>query len=265
MIENVKPVPLIGCAGWSLSGAVQKDFPSEGSHLERYATVFPAVEINSSFYRSHRPATYARWRDAVPDSFRFSVKIPKAITHELRLQKVDELLEQFIHEASNLQHKLGCLLLQLPPSLQYDASIAGRFFDKLRMVTETPVMCEARHASWFNDDVAAVLQRAKIGYVFADPHPVDLPVPDMDAHMVYVRLHGSPVMYHSAYPEAFLARVDEVMRKSLDAGKQTWCIFDNTASGAAVPDALSLLSRQRGGKQGESEGESEDQFEGDSA
>jgi uncharacterized protein YecE (DUF72 family) len=58
------PVILVGCAGWSLSSAVAPEFPGAGSHLERYARVLPAVEINSSFYRPHRAATYARWRDS---------------------------------------------------------------------------------------------------------------------------------------------------------------------------------------------------------
>jgi uncharacterized protein YecE (DUF72 family) len=69
----------IGCAGWSLPRVEQERFPAAGSHLERYASVFDAVEINSSFHRPHRPATYARWAAAVPSSFRFSVKLPKTI------------------------------------------------------------------------------------------------------------------------------------------------------------------------------------------
>jgi uncharacterized protein YecE (DUF72 family) len=238
--------PLIGCAGWSLPGAVQDNFPQEGSHLERYASVLNAVEINTSFYRSHRPVTYARWRDTVPDSFRFSVKIPKAITHELRLQKADDLLVQFTDEVSNLQEKLGCLLVQLPPSLRYEESVARRFFDRLRTLTSVPVVCEPRHASWLEEDAAEMLAGLEVGYVIADPPAVALPVPAVDAGTVYIRLHGSPVMYHSAYSEEFLQRLHEDIKQRMCAGKRVWCIFDNTASGAAVPDALSLRSRFQG-------------------
>jgi uncharacterized protein YecE (DUF72 family) len=242
-------MPLIGCAGWSVPGAVQKNFPPEGSHLERYASVLPAVEINTSFYRSHRPVTYARWRDSVPNSFRFSVKIPKAITHELRLQRADEHLAQFTGEVGNLQEKLGCLLVQLPPSLRYDASVAGRFFDKLRTLVDVPVVCEPRHVTWFEGEAAAMLAGLNIGYVIADPPAVELPFPAVDTETVYIRLHGSPVMYHSAYSEEYLQRLHAGMEQSMHAGKRVWCIFDNTASGAAVPNALSLLSRFRGGEQ----------------
>lgn len=236
-------MPLIGCAGWSVPGAVQEFFPPEGSHLERYASVLPAVEINTSFYRSHRPVTYARWRDTVPASFRFSVKVPKTITHELRLQKVDEHLAQFIDEVGNLQEKLGCLLVQLPPSLRYDALAAGRFFDKLRTLVDVPIVCEPRHATWFEEAAAGMLAESKTGYVIADPPAVKLPVPALDAETVYFRLHGSPKMYHSAYAEEYLQRLHADMERSMRAGKRAWCVFDNTASGAAVPNALSLLSR----------------------
>src|SRR5690349_12428290 len=72
-VENVR----VGCAGWSLPKEHADRFPAEGSHLERYAACFPAVEINSSFYKPHRPTTYARWAASVPPDFRFSVKVPK--------------------------------------------------------------------------------------------------------------------------------------------------------------------------------------------
>ncbi|MDQ3815662.1 MAG: DUF72 domain-containing protein, partial [Armatimonadota bacterium] len=75
----------IGCAGWSIPSPHAPEFPAAGSHLERYAARFPAVEINSSFYRPHRPQTYERWAAAVPTHFQFAVKVPKIITHERRL------------------------------------------------------------------------------------------------------------------------------------------------------------------------------------
>jgi hypothetical protein len=62
---------LVGTAGWSLPSRHAADFPTTGSHLERYATRFDVVEINSSFYRPHRLVTYDRWAASVPDDFRF--------------------------------------------------------------------------------------------------------------------------------------------------------------------------------------------------
>jgi len=235
----------VGCAGWSVPGAVQEHFPAAGTHLERYGSVFGAVEINTSFYRPHRAATYARWRDSVPEDFRFAVKMPKAITHTARLRHVDEALEQFIEEAGHLGRKLGCLLVQLPPSLQFESTVARQFFELLRTKTPTAVVCEPRHPTWFAPSAAALLEALDVPYVSADPSPVPLPVPVRERGVLYIRLHGSPVIYHSTYSEDYLDRLAERMTRGAAAGRQVWCIFDNTASGAAVPNALSLLARLR--------------------
>jgi len=233
----------VGCAGWSLSSAVHDDFPATGTHLARYASVFPAVEINTSFYRPHRAATYERWRDSVPPDFRFSAKVPKAITHEARLRGVHEALEKFIGEVSHLEPKLGCLLVQLPPSLQYDAATALPFFRHLRALTSVHPVCEARHATWFAPAVANALAALDVSCVLADP-PV-APLPETAAKVLYIRLHGAPVVYHSAYAEDFLDGLAERIKREACGGRQVWCVFDNTASGAAVPNALSLLARLR--------------------
>ncbi|RZI43474.1 DUF72 domain-containing protein [Herbaspirillum sp. HC18] len=235
----------VGCAGWSLPAAVQAQFPSGGTHLARYASVFPAVEINTSFYRSHRDATYTRWRDSVPDTFRFAAKVPKAITHEARLNGVDALLEKFVEEVGHLEPKLGCLLVQLPPSLRYDADIARRFFHTLRALTSANIVYEARHATWFTPEAACSLTALGVSAVLADPPVAPLPDAASAAGILYIRLHGSPVVYYSAYPEDYLASLAERIAREARAGRQVWCVFDNTASGAAVPNSLSLLARLR--------------------
>jgi uncharacterized protein YecE (DUF72 family) len=232
----------IGCAGWSVSAAVQEFFPREGSHLERYAAVFPAVEINSSFYRPHRGATYARWRDSVPEAFRFAAKIPKAITHELRLRQAEVLLEKFIGEVDHLGPKLGCLLIQLPPRLAFDAATAQAFFAALRTLTGVALVCEPRHPSWFDAAAADLFARFDIAYVAADPPVAPLPkTPTVKT--TYIRLHGSPEMYYSAYSNEYLQQLAGTIRIATDAGHRVWCVFDNTARGAAQPNALTLLEQ----------------------
>ena len=86
----------VGRAGWSLPGAVIADFPADGSHLQRYAGRLSCVEINSSFYRPYRAATYERWAQSVPDDFRFSVKLPRAITHDGQLRNAGAQLDDFL-------------------------------------------------------------------------------------------------------------------------------------------------------------------------
>ncbi|RKI61836.1 DUF72 domain-containing protein [Corallococcus sp. AB049A] len=218
-------------------------FPTEGTHLERYARVLPAVEINSSFYRPHRPGTYARWRDSVPEAFQFAVKVPKVITHELRLRDAREPLERFLDEAGHLEAKLGCLLVQLPPSLAFHDEVARAFFQDLRERTPVDVVCEPRHRTWFMDEARQTLDASRIRYVRADPPAVSAPQPP-DAEVVYYRLHGSPKMYYSAYSAAFLEALSVEVSGHEQAGRRVWCIFDNTAEGAALPNALSLLHRE---------------------
>ncbi|MGH8076737.1 MAG: DUF72 domain-containing protein, partial [Lysobacter sp.] len=158
----------IGCAGWSILSRHADLFGDGASHLARYATRFDVVEINSSFYRPHRSDTYARWAGVVPAPFRFSVKLPKTITHELRLQKTAKPLDRFAAEVAGLGKKLGGLLVQLPPSLGYDARVASTFFAMLRRRFNVPVACEPRHASWFEPGVESLWQRYDVARAAAD-------------------------------------------------------------------------------------------------
>lgn len=238
---NRDAVVRVGCAGWALSSKVASAFPGEGSHLERYAKVFPCVEINSSFYRPHQEKTYRRWAESVPASFRFSVKMPRTITHERRLQGVEELIEAFLQQAGGLGSHLGCLLVQLPPSLALDVKTAAGFFAALRRATPVPVACEPRHASWFTKLGAAVFDEAGVSCVGAHPSPVADAEPHDDGRLLYLRLHGAPQVYYSAYDEPFIRSIAQRMEQAYLGGKDVWCIFDNTARGEAVPNALTLL------------------------
>src|ERR1700761_6774753 len=152
----------IGTAGWSVPRAVRDRFPAEGSILQKYAAVFDAVEINSSFYRPHKLETYARWAAATPDGFRFSVKLPKSITHERRLVDVDEPLDRFLSETSALGGKRGPILIQLPPSLRFEVGVAEAFLDLFRQRCDGEAALEPRHASWFTPDADALLVRCRI-------------------------------------------------------------------------------------------------------
>jgi uncharacterized protein YecE (DUF72 family) len=239
---------LIGTTGWSLPRAEQPHFPSEGSHLERYSARFAAVEINSSFRRSHKPAIWARWRDAVPPGFRFSVKMPKAITHTARLDVSGDVIAAFLDEISILESKLGCLLVQLPPSLAHDATLARRFFDNLKARTAVPIACEPRHASWFEPDADELLRDSGIARVAADPARVPTASdPGGSRHLSYFRLHGSPKVYYSSYPDEFVTRLANHLRQDTEQDRVVWCIFDNTTLGAATRNALDLSNTLEAG------------------
>lgn len=230
----------IGCAGWSVPLVHAAAFPEQGSHLERYSTHLRAVEINSSFYRPHRPTTYARWAATVPEDFRFAVKVPKDITHTRRLRNAEVQVVRFLDEVVALGPKLGPLLVQLPPSLAFDAGVVDAFFGMLRTQFWGGVVCEPRHATWFSAEAEQLLRAYQVARVAADPALVpQAHLPGGWHEIVYYRLHGSPQVYFSSYGTAYIEQLAQTL-DSAGRGKTVWCIFDNTASGAALQDALLL-------------------------
>ncbi|HET7456284.1 MAG TPA: DUF72 domain-containing protein [Gemmatimonadaceae bacterium] len=241
--------PFVGTAGWSLPRAYADAFPGEGSLLERYARVFPAAEINSSFYRPHQPKTYARWAASVLEGFRFAVKVPKEATHTRKLAGAGPVLDRFLGEATALGDALGPLLVQLPPSLALDRRVAGTFFRVLRKRFDGAVACEPRHATWFTPAADALLRDHRVARVAADPvRAPGADTPAGDPSLVYYRLHGSPRIYYSPYPDDYLRAVAGALRAAVARGADAWCIFDNTTLGHATGDALKVVGLLREGR-----------------
>ena len=232
----------LGTAGWSIPKESAPRFPGEGSHLERYARRLQAVEIDSSFYRPHQPATYARWAAAAPEGFRFAVKVPRQVTHVSRLRDA-ALLDRFADETAALGTKLGPWLLQLPPGLRFDPPSVGRFLERLRSRFSAQVTCEPRHTSWFTPEAGQLLAAFQVARLAADPAicPQATRPGGWDG-LVYYRLHGSPEMYRSSYAGKFLEEMAGLLSTAA-ASAPVWCIFNNTAAGAAIENALALQER----------------------
>lgn len=237
--QDSAPQVYVGVAGWTCPGRADGTFPSEGSHLARYASVLRAVEINSSFYRMHRRATYERWRKSVPDGFRFTLKVPKEITHIRRLVDCDELLQVFLGASAGLAEKRAVILVQLPPSFRFDCDLAASFFANVRRSYRGGIACEPRHESWFTPEAEAVLRDARVARVAADPGVVaEAFKPGGWTDLAYYRLHGSPRTYYSSYNDSQLATLADALREGSQG--TAFCIFDNTAAGAAIPNALTF-------------------------
>lgn len=233
-VANVR----IGCAGWSVPREAAVLFPEEGSHLARYAARFDTVEINSSFYRRHQRKTYERWARSTPEGFRFAVKMPKTVTHQYRLAETETLVRDFLEEISGLGEKLGPVLVQLPPSFRYDGELVDRFFGDLRRRFSGPVVCEPRHGTWFDGEADRRLGTHGVGRVGADPAVCASARAPSAVGPRYWRLHGSPRTYWSVYEDDVLADAARDLLRATREGATAWCIFDNTALGASVPNAL---------------------------
>jgi uncharacterized protein YecE (DUF72 family) len=167
--------------------------------------------------------------------------MPRQITHEKRLVDTSEALTKFFGECCALEEKLGCVLVQLPPSLDFDAKTAEAFFMGLRNEYAGAVSLEPRHESWFEDEPDEMLVNFRIARVAADPVPARVKSanagkPGGFGEQKYWRLHGSPKIYYSAYSADFLSVIADRV------GGEDWCIFDNTALGYATENALALTA-----------------------
>ena len=211
--------------------------------LQRYASAFHGVEVNSSFYRRHRKDTWQRWHDAVPADFRFAVKVPKAITHDLRLVDTSKEIDIFLDDIGSLAAKLGPLLVQLPPSLAFDGHRVEMFFAHLRERHASRVVIEPRHESWALPEANALLSAFGIVRVYSDPAKPALRGAVKQDGFLYLRLHGAAKIYYSSYSQEELVGFSQLLSYAADG---SWCIFDNTASGAALRNAFDMITLQNG-------------------
>lgn len=182
----------------------------------------------------------------MPDGFRFSAKLAKTITHKQRLLEADALIESFVEEVGALGSRLAIILVQLPPSLAFDAAVAAPFFDALAARTGVQMVCEPRHATWFEEDADRLLAERRIARVAADPAKVPVAAEAGGWRgLSYYRLHGSPVPYRSSYEPQRLEAYARRIMGDIEARRDVWCIFDNTASSAATGNALDLQALLR--------------------
>lgn len=231
----------VGTAGWTIAARYQDTLADSGSHLERYGQRLNAVEINSSFRRHHRVQTYARWASSVPTHFRFSVKVPRELTHDGELTPQPDVLDQFIEEVLGLGHKLGVLLVQLPPRLAFDKSVARGFFSELRRRIDVQIACEPRHPSWSSGAANSVLAEYEVARVAADPPPwPGADEPGGCERFAYFRWHGQPRKYYSDYDAERLGSLQQQMSIVGERAFDIWAIFDNTVLGCALGNALAI-------------------------
>ncbi len=244
-VKRVKLGPLIkpriGTSGWSYPEWKDGFYAGvpRGRWLEHYASAFDAVEVNATFYHTLRTSTLESWRDRTPPAFHFCIKASRYITHIQRLDTTDESFARLRAQADALGTKLAVVLWQLPQGLHRDPDLFERFARRLDDWSQVRHAVEFRHASWFDDDVAQCLTEHRIAAV--QSHAADWPMWEaVTTDLVYVRLHGGVRTYDSAYPSAMLRRWADRIEKWLAERRAVHVYFDNTASGHAVSNAMTL-------------------------
>lgn len=280
----------IGISGWTYKGWRGVFYPKKLAHKQELAyaaRAFPTVEINGTFYSLQRPTSYATWAAQTPDDFVFAVKGSRYITHMRRLRDIRKPLANFFASGIlRLEEKLGPFLWQFPPNFAFTAEKLEEFFTLLPRTTEAAAALgsehdpwmkgkvflessvdrplrhaiEIRHASFITPEFIRLLRRQRIALVCADT--VEWPrLMDVTADFVYVRLHGSEVLYASGYDaaalDAWAARVAAWARGSQPAdgeyastakpprraSRDVYVYFDNDAKVRAPFDAQGLTER----------------------
>ena len=226
----------IGVSGWRYTPWRGNFYPAglaQSRELHYASRQFPSIELNGSFYSLQRPSSYALWAQQTPDGFVFAVKGSRYITHMLRLRNIEAAVANFFASGLfALGDKLGPILWQFPPNMQFDAPLFESFFSALPRTTlaaariaqgrdqrlqgreslEPPGnhrmrhAVEVRHESFVTPAFIALLRKYRIAWVVADtPRPWPL-YEDLTADFVYMRLHGATELYKSRYTREQLER-----------------------------------------------------------
>ena len=232
----------IGTSGWSYDHWTGVLYPPELPPRERLATYvrqFRTVEVNSTFYRWPRPATFAGWRRRLPEDFVLAVKAPRGLTHGARLYAPERWIGRIVAGIHELGARRGPLLVQLPPDLPYDWARLAYFLALLPPWLH--VACEFRHPSWHREETFALLERHGAAYCVMSG--ANLPCTlRATSQTAYLRLHG-PDPYHlyaGSYPDDDLRWWADRLREWSAQGHTVYAYFNNDGDGNAVRNAAHL-------------------------
>lgn len=232
----------IGLSGWSYSG--WKDTFYAGvkrkDWLTHAASRFPTLEVNATFYRGQQEKTFRRWRAETPNDFLFSIKGHRVVTHRLGLRNVGESVLLQRDNAKPLGTKLACVLWQLRAVARADKARLAGFLKVLKRWPGPTHVMEFRDPSWFTDENADMLEAAGVANCIS--HAADWEMWDRAAGpLAYVRLHGAPRTYASAYGPRKLSDWADRIEGWQAEGRNVFVYFDNDAEGAAFRDAARLM------------------------
>ena len=229
----------IGTSGWSYKhwrGTFYPEATKVKDQFAYYFSKFDSVEINNSFYRLPTKETFLRWKEEVPENFKYVLKASRYITHLKRLRDSSESLGQFLSHATLLGTKLGAVLFQLPPNLKYDDTLLSDF---LRILPKGfRYAFEFRNPEWYRDEVYNLLKNYNCAFCIYELAGHLSPI-KVTADFVYVRLHGPGKKYQGSYQDEILSKWAGHCRKWLKS-HDVFVYFDNDEKGYAAFNALKL-------------------------
>jgi uncharacterized protein YecE (DUF72 family) len=232
----------IGTSGWSYDhwdGVLYPPGTPQRDRLAHYVRRFDTVELNASFYRWPRTATFAGWRRRLPPGFGLSVKAPRGLTHAKRLYAPEAWVSRVTEAWHELGDRRAVFLVQLHPAHERDDARLDHFLGLLPPWMRVAV--EFRHPSWHDDGVLALLERH--GSAYCVMSGAKLPcLLRATAPFVYVRMHGPDRehLYAGSYPDADLAWWAERVGEWTAGGREVYIYFNNDGYGHAVRNAQTL-------------------------
>lgn len=237
----------IGTSGWSYDHWTDVLYPPKlpaARRLAVYIGEFDTVELNASFYRWPKPATFAQWRDRLPAGFAMTVKAPRGLTHARRLREPEQWIERIAAGWAELGDRRAALLVQLHPAQQRDDERLDHFLTA--MPAEIPVAMELRHSSWDDPAVYDMLRGHGAAYVVMSGPGLPCVV-TATAKLAYLRLHGpgDDAIYAGCYDTAELRRWAGHIRQWVAEDRDVLVYFNNDLGGHAVHNARELRAMLR--------------------
>jgi len=229
----------IGCSSYATSSWKTLFYPDglpKKMWFDYYARQFNTYEFNGSFYRFPTVQNLLSWHDKVPDDFKFSVKVPRSVTHIKRLENcAEEIKEFYAVSEQGLKNKLACILWQLPPTFSFSEQRLWAVIQAMNPTFKNVV--EFRHESWWQPMITEAL--AKHHITFCNVNYPGLPTTIQKTSPIgYVRMHGNPKLFYSAYSKKEVETLYREIR-NMDF-EEIYIYFNNTASTAAIINALQL-------------------------
>ena len=240
---------LIGTSGWVYPHWRDIFYPPslpQSRWFEHYSQHFSTVEINYSFYRLPSEEAFQRWREEAPEGFIYAVKANRYITHIKRLKDAAEPLARFLSRARLLEDKLGPILYQLPPRWQADPERLASFAELLP--PDLIHVFEFRDPRWFTQSVFQILKAHNLSFCIYSMPGGHSPF-WATSELVYIRFHGSLVLYGGSYSQEELTSWASLIKRLLSQGHQVHAYFNNDAFGNAVRNAQelrTLIEKQEG-------------------
>jgi uncharacterized protein YecE (DUF72 family) len=237
----------VGTSGWTYDDWSGPFYPKEVKGPERlafYARHFDTVELNASFYRMPSQPMIDAWNRRLPPDFHLVAKGPRSVTHLKKLRDCRGPLQMFLDRVLQLR-TLRAILWQLPPSLHRDVARLDQFLSGLTETRDVRHAVEFRHASWWDDEVAATLSRHAAAFVaISHPRLPDAFYPTTD--LLYLRFHGmGEQLYRYDYSDEELSGWTARLRPHLP-GRTLYAFFNNDYNANAPRNAATFRALLKG-------------------